>query len=108
MQFTASLLAFAALALTSVGTVAAAEQHPAQDAPHPEHATTLWKPTATVVVTHTFTGSRIEHVWTTVSPYFHDTTVPFTWTQTQTQTQYTPIITDVPEARRHARDFGSS
>ncbi|EIW63055.1 uncharacterized protein TRAVEDRAFT_26513 [Trametes versicolor FP-101664 SS1] len=108
MQFTASLLAFAALALASVGTVAADEQLPAKAAPHPEHATTIWKPTATNVVTRTFTGSRVEQHWTTVSPYMYTTTVPITWTQTQTQTQYTPIITDVPAARRHARDFGSS
>ncbi|KAH9855215.1 hypothetical protein C2E23DRAFT_883179 [Lenzites betulinus] len=77
--------------------------------PDPDHLSTSWKPTATVVETHTFTGTRIEQHTTNVPPYLYMTTFPITWTQTQTNTVFSPVPTDVPDvSRRHARDFEGS
>ncbi|TBU33563.1 hypothetical protein BD311DRAFT_441784 [Dichomitus squalens] len=74
--------------------------------------TTVWKPTATVVQTKTFTGTRVEEIWTTVPPYEWLTTYPITWTATETETQFTPVVTnaarEVVGERRHARDFQQS
>ena len=72
---------------------------------------TIWQPTATVVVTNTYTGTRVEQIWTTVPPYEWETTFPITWTATETQTLYKPVPTNVPrenDERRHARDFQQS
>ena len=66
--------------------------------------TTIWVPTATVVHTNTYTGTRVEEVWTNVPPYEWETTFPITWTAVKTQTEFMPIVTSVPQ-RRHARDF---
>ncbi|RDX57350.1 hypothetical protein OH76DRAFT_1395141 [Lentinus brumalis] len=95
MQFS-TLLTLAGVALSATLGASAA-----QDA----HLTTLWVPTATVVATNTFTATRIEQVWTTVAPYEWETTFPVTWTATQTQTQFKPVVTVVPNERRHPRDF---
>ena len=68
--------------------------------------TTLWVPTATTVHTNTYTGTRVEQVWTTTPPYEWETTFPITWTATETQTLYKPVPTNVPrenDERRHAR-----
>ena len=77
--------------------------------------TTLWVPTATTVHTNTYTGTRVEQVWTTTPPYEWETTFPITWTATQTQTLYSPVVTMVEDSadapgpqRRHARDFEMS
>ncbi|KAI0749325.1 hypothetical protein C8Q80DRAFT_617615 [Daedaleopsis nitida] len=91
-----TILTIAGVALSTVLGVAADPK-----------ATTIWVPSATVVETNTFTGTRIEQVWTTVPPYEWETTFPITWTATQTMTKFRPVVTNVPE-RRHARDFDMS
>ncbi|OJT03378.1 hypothetical protein TRAPUB_6047 [Trametes pubescens] len=101
MQFT-SFITLASIALATVCGVHAAENKP--DAPNP---TTIWVPTATVVETNTFTGTRIEQIWTTVAPYEWETTFPITWTAVQTRTEFKPVVTNAP-VRRHARDFEQS
>ncbi|KAL1949405.1 hypothetical protein VTO73DRAFT_8286 [Trametes versicolor] len=82
MQFT-SFLTLASIALAAVCGVQA-EENKRDSTPHP---TTIWVPTATVVETNTFTGTRVEQIWTTVAPYEWETTFPITWTATQTKTQ---------------------
>ena len=62
-------------------------------------------------MTNTYTGTRVEQIWTTVPPYEWETTFPITWTATETQTLYKPVPTNVPrenDERRHARDFQQS
>ncbi|RPD60026.1 hypothetical protein L226DRAFT_523076 [Lentinus tigrinus ALCF2SS1-7] len=102
MQFS-TLLTIASVALSATLGASAAQG---------AHMTTLWVPTATVVQTNTYTGTRVEQVWTTVPPYEWETTFPITWTATQTATQYKPVVTMVDEAsgpeRRHPRDFEMS
>ena len=113
MQFS-TILAFAAAALsTAIGVSASPDAvcllHPAvlplDSSPNSlQHLTTLWVPTATAVVTNTYTGTRVEEVWTNVPPYEWETTFPITWTAVKTQTEFMPVVTSVPQ-RRHARDF---
>ncbi|EJF64730.1 hypothetical protein BD309DRAFT_1014057 [Dichomitus squalens] len=102
MQLT-TILTLAGVALSAAFGVSAK-----QDA----KATTIWQPTATVVQTKTYTGTRVEEIWTTTPPYEWLTTYPITWTATETETQYKPVVTNVARQvvgeRRHARDFQQS
>ncbi|KAI8980148.1 hypothetical protein BD414DRAFT_493797 [Trametes punicea] len=95
MQFK-SLLAFTGVIFGALLAARAEEQG--------AHLTTIWVPTATVVETNTYTATRIDQIWTTVSPYEWETTYPITFTATETVTQYEAVVTSVPQ-RRHARDF---
>ncbi|KAI0829663.1 hypothetical protein BC628DRAFT_1358150 [Trametes gibbosa] len=104
MQKFTSFLAIVGLAFAAVHAIPVADL----DQPQPNGITTTWQPTATVVETHTFTATRVEHRLTDVPPFLFDTTFPITWTQTETKTVFRPVTTDVPDIRRHARDFETS
>ena len=66
---------------------------------------TEWIPTATIVVTNTYTATRVEEILTDTPPYAWTTTFPITFTQTETETEYMSIVTSVPDKRAHVRDF---
>ena len=118
MQFT-TIITLAAAALSTTLGVVAQVSAPAfasesillhnrtlTDGAIVQDATTLWVPMATMTEVQTFTGTRVEEVWTDVAPYEWLTTFPITWTATETQTQFMPIVTTMaPADRRHARDF---